>query len=113
MSTAQTTPRQTCFMQYATPGERRVARELVTRILARGWMISVDDGGEFVLARSTRLKTVLDSLAGTDEDILHVRDAEGKPMGWFHLVWGNDPSGEELIADHTATRPCCEIAEGL
>ena len=104
---------QTCFQRYATPGERRVARALVERILAQGCMISVDDGGEFTVARSTSKKVVLDALATTGEDTLHIRDAQGGRLGWILLIWGNCKSGDELIADHTDTRLFAQWTEGL
>jgi len=113
MSTARTIKVGTCLERYATPGERRVARALVERILSRGCLISVYDGEEFTVARSTSRKAVLDALATTSEDTLHIRDAHGGRLGWILLVWGNCKSGDELIADHTDTRLFTQWTEGL
>jgi hypothetical protein len=104
---------QTCFQRYTALGERRVARALVERILSHGCLISVDDGEEFTLARSTSKKAVLDALATTGEDTLHIRDAHGGRLGWILLVWGNCETGEELIADHTDTKFFEGLTEGL
>ena len=97
MSTAVTRP-----MEHATPGERRVARALVRLLLEADCVISVDDGGEFTVKRSRSLRQITDALATTGEDTLVVRDADGKRRGVILLVWGNDETGEELIADYTA-----------
>lgn len=93
-------------MEYAKPGERTVARKLVRTLLGKGLSISVYDSEEWTVKQSTNEAEILNALATTDEDQLLVRDAEGDKVGWFYLVWGNDPSGEELIADHTDNDLC-------
>lgn len=93
-------------MEYAKPGERTVARKLVRTLLGKGLSISVYDSEEWTVKQSTNGAEILNALATTDEDQLLVRDAEGDKVGWFYLVWGNDPSGEELIADHTDNDLC-------
>lgn len=95
-----------CLSQYATTGEARVARKLVKAMLDAGYTVSVNDGEEWTVKRAWRLKTVLDALASTDADTLRIRNAAGESCGTFYLVWGNDPSGEELIADHSDNADC-------
>ena len=92
--------------QYATAGEGRVARRLVTAALAAGYSVSVNDGVETTVHRSTRAREIIDALATTGEDVLIIRDAAGARVGALWLIYGNDPSGEELIADYTDNDAC-------
>lgn len=96
-------------MKYAKPGERTVARKLVRTLLGKGLSISVYDSEEWTVKQSTNEAAILYALATTDEDQLLVRDAEGDKVGWFYLIWGNDPDGSELIADHSDNELCNEI----
>jgi hypothetical protein len=105
----------TSFKQYATAGERKVARRLIKAALAAGYTISVDDGEEITVKRSATLKTITDALATTGEDTLQLYAADpSKTVGWhgagrFYLVWGNADDGSELISDFTAN----DVCEGL
>jgi hypothetical protein len=90
---------QTCFMRYANKGERSVARKLVAALLERGCTINVSDGFEVTVRSATTAKTVLDALCTTGEDVLYAR-RDGARVATFHLIWGNDPDGSELIADY-------------
>lgn len=87
-------------MEYATPGERRVATALVDYAKRRGWTISVYDGGEWVVEKSTNYPAVLKALASSDQDILRF-GAEWGRIGYATLVWGNAEDGSELIGDHS------------
>lgn len=93
-------------MQYATAGERHYARKLVRNLLSRGLSISVNDGEEWTIVRSRNEQAILLSLATTDMDELIASDAAGTRLGWFQLIWGNAPEGDELIADHSANTLC-------
>ena len=101
-----TTTTNNCLHRYAHIGEARVARKLVKAMLDAGYTVSVNDGEEWTVKRAWRLKTVLDALASTEADTLRIRNAAGESCGTFYLVWGNDPSGEELIADHSDNEVC-------
>jgi hypothetical protein len=95
-----------CLTQYATAGEARVARKLIRAALAEGWSVSVNDGEAWTVKRSTKEREIIDALATTEEDYIRIRAADGERQGTFHLVYGNDESGEELIADHTDNDIC-------
>jgi hypothetical protein len=92
--------------EYSTPAEARVARKLVREALRRGYTVSVNDSldgdGEWVVRRSTSIRDICSALATTGGDILRFRRTD-RPESYisFVLVWGNDPDGSELIADHT------------
>lgn len=96
-----------CLNRYATTGEARTARKLVKAALAAGYTISVNDGEEWTVKRSTREREIIDALATTGQDRLLLRlPASGDVAGSFWLIYGNDESGEELIADHSDNETC-------
>jgi hypothetical protein len=86
---------------YTTLGERRTATRLVAAALAAGYTVSVYDGEEYTVKRSRKSKEILEALATTGEDVLVIRDSAGERLGVLSLIWGNDPSGDELISDHS------------
>lgn len=101
--------------QYATKGEGAVARRLVKAALAAGYAISVNDGEEWTVKRSTKAKQILDALASTGEDTLRLTAADpSQTVGWhnagtFWLLYGNAEDGSELIADHTDNEICNDL----
>lgn len=86
---------------YTTPGERGVATRLVRAAINAGFTVSVYDGEEFTVKFSKSEAVILPALASTESDVLVIRDGAGERVGDLCLIWGNDPDGEELIADHT------------
>lgn len=87
--------------EYTTSGERGVATRLVRAAIHAGYTVSVYDGEEYTVKRSRRERQILDALASTEEDWLVIRNSGGERLGFLRLIWGNDETGEELIADHT------------
>lgn len=104
--------------EYATPAEARVARKLVREALRRGYTVSVKDSfegdGEWVVRRSTSIREICGALATTGGDILRFRRAD-RPEWYmsFVLIWGNDPDGSELIADHADVPEAYELARAV
>lgn len=96
-------------MEYATAGERFYARKLVRNLLSRGLNLSVNDGEETTVSHERKEAVILEALATTDADQLVTYDDNWRPCGSFYLVWGNDPEGEELIADHTDNAMCEQV----
>ncbi len=85
---------------------------IVGRALAKGYTVSVYDGEEFPVKRSTNRAVIRDALASTDEDILVIRESDGTRVGNILLVWGNSP--EEVAADYSdfpAIREIVEVAD--
>ena len=100
-------------MEYATHGERAHARALVRWLINRGLSVSVNDEEEWTVVRSTDLNKILMALATTDMDELIAYDAAGTRLGWFQLIWGNDPDGSELVADCSANALCDEACDAI
>ncbi len=96
---------------YASKGEARAARSLVHHALRLGYCISVNDGDEWTVKASTDRNEILSALASTGWDTVRCAKGkdEGKVVAVFNLIWGNDPTGEELIADHTANAAADEL----
>ena len=76
--------------------ERRIASDLIERILARGYVVSVFDGEAWCLTCSDDAAHIFAALASTGSDHLRVRTKDGAPIGTIVLIWGN---GEDLISD--------------
>lgn len=72
---------------------------LIPLLLENGRTVSVYDGEEWALKRSTDAAAIFAAMATTDADTLRVREADGEHFGTFWLVYGNGPG--ELIADHS------------
>jgi hypothetical protein len=103
-----------CLTKYATAGEARVARKLIRAALAEGWSISVNDGYETTVRRSTREREILDAMCSTGEDIITLHlPVGGERAGSFVLIYGNDETGEELIADHTDNENCQRLSDAV
>jgi hypothetical protein len=95
-----------------TVGEAFYATKLVRNIISRGLYISIDNGEEEPTDPSRVEGTILPCLGATEIEMLRFyrRDAGGlHHAGSFCLVWGNCPSGEELVCDHTDNRLCNSI----
>lgn len=99
-----------CLSQYATAGEARVARKLIRAALDAGYCISVNDGEETTLRRSSNYHQIVGALATTGADYLTIHDSRScERAGVFVLIYGNDESGAELIADHWDNVVCCNL----
>jgi hypothetical protein len=89
--------------------EKTAAGKIIDRALAKGYLISVNDGEEWVVKKSVKRKQIMDALQSTDEDYLMIRKPDGEKVGTIWLVWGNSP--EEIAADYTDKPEICELVE--
>jgi hypothetical protein len=78
--------------------EQQIIRRAVTDILSNGYRVSVYDGGEYTVNRSTDLNLILNATQTTDSDALVVWD-EDQNIGTVTLIYGND--GHDVIADYS------------
>lgn len=83
--------------------EQAVARRLVRALLAKGFSLTVYNGGdEAEIIRSTVFKDVVDAIGEADQD--HIVVSDGLTVaGSIDLVWGNSP--DELVADYGWRNP--------
>ena len=88
------------YRRATTLGERRVVTRLLAVAFRKGYTVSVFDGEEWTVKSSRSSDEITAALATTGEDTLKVYDKSGFPLGKIYLIWGNDPNGSELVADH-------------
>jgi hypothetical protein len=89
--------------------ERQYVARYVRAALEAGYSLSVFDGEEVTLRRSTDSAAILDAMFTTDGDVLHVYEGS-KRLGWLFFVYGNDP--EEVLNDYTTNlEPVVRAAE--
>lgn len=84
--------------------ERLVARQCIADLLAAGFVVSVNDGEETTLAKSTDTAAIVAAMFTTDEDWFYLRDTRypDAPEGhhaWVRFIYGN--SGWDVINDYT------------
>lgn len=84
--------------------ERRMCTALVDECVDRGYVVSVSDGEEWVVKRSTDKAEIMAALFSTDEDQIVIRDMTMERVGWFRLIYGND--GHDVVSDYTANAVC-------
>lgn len=87
--------------------ERRMCTALVDGCLKRGYVISVSDGEDWPVRKSTDKAEIMAALASTDEDGIVIRNAAGDKLGWFQLIYGND--GWDVVADYSDNEICNAI----
>jgi hypothetical protein len=86
---------------------RSSIRRIAMDAIAAGYAVSVNDGEETTVDRSTRVKAIIAAVQSTDEDylLLHRPDParngefESESFAWIKLVYGN---GRSRGARHTA-----------
>jgi hypothetical protein len=80
--------------------EQKIARYAVKHLIEAGFALSVFDGEEVTVKRSTDVVAICNAMATTDEDYLWVhRAGEKQRCGWLFFVYGND--GYDVISDYT------------
>jgi hypothetical protein len=94
-------------MSHRMELERQMASALVKACLARGLTVTVNNGEDIAITRSTDYRAIMDALWQTDEEHLILHDALGRRQGWFFLVYGND--GHDLVCDYGITATTDEI----
>lgn len=76
--------------------------ELVKFALTKGMTVSVFDGEEWQVRRSSKIKEIKEAVESVEEAELRIRDANGNLTGWALVAaFGLEP--EETIIDNTMT----------
>lgn len=100
--------------QTAIKIEKMICRKIVKTLLAVGMSVSVNDGEETVLKKSSSVTEIMKSVFSTDEDIL-IAYKDGVRIGAVYLIWGN---AEDIITDYSIAldevlRPALEYVDKL
>jgi hypothetical protein len=97
--------------------EKRIAGKIVTDLLAAGYQITVNDGEEDTVVRSTDPDRIFEAMGSTDADVLKVtgNPAPHRKRSFVAFVWGN---GRDCIHDYGMNiadliEPACEYADKL
>lgn len=82
--------------------EDQIIKLTIDALVNAGFELSVHDGGEMTVNRSTNPDTIFAAMKTTDEDCLFVymRETRGS-MGWVRFIYGNE--GVEVINDYTVS----------
>jgi len=84
--------------------EQGMLQKLIRTCKANGaTLFRIHEGEDWACEPTSNERQLMDAANSTGEDNLYCYDADGTRLGRFYLVWGNDPSGEELIADYGIT----------
>lgn len=85
------------------PNDEKSLKQLIAAAVKAGYLVSVWDGEEWAVMRSTDEAAIFDAASGVDEAKLNLwkRSEVGwaKKAGAMLLVYGNDE--ETVVADHT------------
>jgi len=81
--------------------EGKIFRKTVTEAIAAGYTVSLCDGEEWTVKKSTDKTALIEAAFSTDEDILKLRKADGSSIGNIMFIYGND--GYDVISDYTAS----------
>ena len=82
---------------YAAPCERPVIQKLVDYALWDSGTVSLWDGEELSVDRSTDRMEILKNLAQTDMDQLEAYNEDGSMRGWFLLIYNNGSEHEPMV----------------
>ena len=80
---------------------------LINKALAKGLTISVFDGEEWQVKRSTSPKAIKEAIESVDESQLRLRDKAGEIVGWALIILDCEP--DCMVADHTYNPLMCEL----
>ncbi|MER9205225.1 hypothetical protein [Mesorhizobium sp. M0771] len=98
------------FPAHANATEKRIISAIIKRALALGFTVSVYDGEEWALKRSTDFEAITAEVHATDETTLRMRDETGNMVGSIYLVHGNE---DDVICDHTDNERTAALVKGL
>lgn len=77
--------------------ETKIAERLVDDILAAGYTITINDGEEDTVIRSSNKAEIIGALRTVEWDYINVMRRGGR-VGTICLIWGN---GIDLVSDYS------------
>jgi len=103
------------YTEYTNTDDRKCVHALLQAVLTDGNTVSVFDGEEWAVKRSTSIRAIKNELAAAEEDYIHVRNSDGEKLGWFWLIYNNGSEGEPMvcITDYVANDYCDRIWNAL
>jgi len=99
--------------KHAAPCERPLLQAMVRYLVHNSgqYSVSVWDGEEYSIKKSTNGTDILNAMSHADDDHIEIYDRDsGKDMGWFWLIYNNGSEQEPMvvISDYSVT-PTCEF----
>jgi hypothetical protein len=98
------------FPSYLWNDEAQIINRIITEVLNRKCVISVHNGEEWSVKKSSDRKAIQKEVAATDITQFRVRDAEGQYAGWFMLIHGNRT---DVLSDYSDNEFCEEIWQAI
>ncbi|MQX49642.1 hypothetical protein [Sinorhizobium medicae] len=99
------------FPQHMDRTEQRIVGALIRKALKLGYLVSVYDGEEWALRKSSDYEAITAEVAATDETTLRFRLSIGEGLvGSVWLIHGN---AEDVICDHTDNEATAALVEGV
>lgn len=92
-----------------SPDEAKVVRPIIQRGLDAGYSVSVFDGEEWTVKRSTDRDRIMAALGTTDDDTVRFRNGDDI-VGSILLVYGNAP--DEVVSDCTDNAAILALVSG-
>jgi hypothetical protein len=89
--------------------EQTITKRIIAKALAAGYVVSVNDGEEWVINKSSDEPAIVAALFSTDMDVLRFHRPSGERIGSVCLIYGN---GEDAVSDHTDNAKTTALVEG-
>jgi hypothetical protein len=90
--------------------ENGIANKIIDDALASGYTVSVYDGEEWPVKRSSNKDEIISALNSTGIDQLKFRDSSGEYVGVCALIWGE--CGYDLVNDYTVSDAMEKLMKG-
>ncbi|RWI47581.1 MAG: hypothetical protein EOR25_15635 [Mesorhizobium sp.] len=84
------------FPSYMRPAEQKIVGALIKKALALGYVVSVYDGEEWALKKSSDYEKITAEIAATDETQLIFREAVGGDQDWLADARPRQRRGRDL-----------------
>ena len=93
--------------------EKEIVLTIIEDALKHGYTITVYDGVENVIEKSTSREDIFSALFSTDEDTLFFFGQDGQHVGWILLVYGNRECVVSDYGDNPAMDTLLQHADTL
>lgn len=87
-------------------------KQLIKHVIKDGNTVSVWDGEEWQVKRSTGFKAIVEAIESVDEAQLRIRDQQGNILGWA-LVSAYGLEDDETVMDYSDNTYMTNVIEGV